>query len=190
MIKVHTLMSNVEPAYSNKETLLRAIGEKYKKRLSEKPNFWFREVESIKMDFTLIPYHDDRLAFWLIRKGDILVVQCFVFKYQYSISWQLILSEEVKLKSYDEKIYNVERAEKDISKVFERFLEMECKDNRKDDDIEIAKGFIEVDFYNELLDLKDVKPNQLVKVKKSRGYTFAGYYLYNGENWEFEGDLD
>ncbi len=195
MIKVKDLMLKAEYDFIDCEHLKRAIGEKYQKRLKEKPGFWHRNAESIKMDFTLIPQHDERLAFWLIRKGNKLVVQCFVFAYRYSTKWQLILNEEVILKDYDSEIYNVADAERDIMGVIDRFLEMECKDNPKDDEKEsIIDGALEVEFFSELPKENDarLKDGQVWRVNQSKDYSFKGYYLWNANDkkWLFEEDLD
>lgn len=195
MKKAREFIMNAENGFLNYESLKRAIGEKYQKRLKEKPNFWHKEVESIKMDFTLIPQHDERLAFWLIRKGNKLIVQCFVFAYRYSTEWQLILSEEVILKDYDKEIYNVADAERDIMGVIDRFLEMECKDNPKDDESEISiSGALEVEFFDELPKENDarLRDGQVWRVNQSKGYSFKGYYLWsaNDEKWLFESDLN
>lgn len=195
MIKVLDLMLNGDNGILDKGHLLREIGTKYQKRLKEKPSFWDKSVSQIKMDFTLIPQHDERLAFWIIRKEGKLVIQCFVFKYQYSTDWQLILSEEVILKDYDKEIYNVADAERDIMGVIDRFLEMECKDNPKDDESEISiSGALEVEFFDELPKENDarLRDGQVWRVNQSKGYSFKGYYLWsaNDKKWLFESDLD
>lgn len=192
MIKVRSLIMNAENSFLSYDHLLREIGAKYKKRLKEKPNFWDKSVSQIKMDFTLIPTHDERLAFWLIRKEYSLVVQCYVFKYQYKTDWQLILSKEIDIKSFDDG-FNVVEAEKEIMATIEAFLDMECKDSQKDDEIKTERSDdFEVEFFNELPKENDprLKVGQVWKVCKTREYNFAGYYMWNGEKWEFERDLD
>lgn len=195
MIKVKSLMMNAENGFLGYDHLLREIGAKYQKRLKEKHNFWDKRVRQIKMDFTLIPTHDERLAFWLIRKGNKLVVQCFVFAYRYSTEWQLILSEEVVLKDYDSETYNVADAEKKIMEVVDKFLEMECKDNKKDDKKEaVINDSLEVEFFDELPKENDarLKDGQIWRVNQSKGYSFKGYYYWdaNDKKWLFEEDLD
>lgn len=185
-------MLNDDNGFLDKEHLLREIGAKYQKRLKEKPNFWDKSVRQIKMDFTLIPTHDERLAFWLIRKESILVVQCYVFKYQYNPDWQLILSKEINIKPF-EGGFNVVEAEKEIMATIESFLDMECKDSQKDDEIQAKRSDdFEVEFFNDLPKENDpqLKAGQVWKVCKTENYNFAGYYMWNGEKWEFEKDLD
>lgn len=192
MIKVLDLMLNGDNGILDKEHLLREIGTKYQKRLKEKPSFWDKSVNQIKMDFTLIPQHDERLAFCLIRKKSKLVIQCFVFKYQYSTNWQLILSKEIDIKPFDSG-FDVAKAEKEIMAVIENFLDMECKDTPKDDNVQTQRdnNFV-VEFFNELPKENDpqLEAGQIWKVCKTRDYNFAGYYSWNGTSWEFEGDLD
>ncbi len=188
-------MMNAENGFLDCESLKRAIGEKYQKRLKEKPNFWHKNVESVKMDFTLIPQHDERLAFWLIRKGNKLVIQCFVFAYHYSAEWQLILSEEFMLKDYDSEIYDVAAAEKKIMEVVDKFLEAECKNDKKDDEREAAADdSLEVEFFDELPKENDarLKDGQVWRVNQSKGYSFKGYYYWdaNDKKWLFESDLE
>lgn len=195
MKKVSELMMNAENGFLDCESLKRAIGEKYQKRLKEKPNFWHKNVESVKMDFTLIPQHDERLAFWLIRKGNKLVIQCFVFVYHYSAEWQLILSEEFMLKDYDSEIYDVAAAEKKIMEVVDKFLEAECKNDKKDDEREAAADdSLEVEFFDELPKENDarLKDGQVWRVNQSKGYIFKGYYYWdaNDKKWLFESDLE
>ncbi|WP_290456814.1 hypothetical protein [Helicobacter rodentium] len=195
MKKVSELMMNAENGFLDCESLKRAIGEKYQKRLKEKPNFWHKNVESVKMDFTLIPQHDERLAFWLIRKGNKLVIQCFVFAYHYSAEWQLILSEEFMLKDYDSEIYDVAAAEKKIMEVVDKFLEAECKNDKKDDEREAAADdSLEVEFFDELPKENDarLKDGQVWRVNQSKGYSFKGYYYWdaNDKKWLFESDLE
>lgn len=192
MIKVLDLMLNGDNGLLDKTHLLREIGAKYQKRLKEKPSFWDKSVSQIKMDFTLIPTHDERLAFWLVRKESNLVVQCYVFKYQYKPDWQLILSKEINIKPFDDG-FNVVETEKEIMATIEAFLDMECKNSQKDDEIKAERNneFV-VEFFNELPKEKDpqLKVGQVWKVCKTREYNFAGYYMWNGEKWEFEKDLD
>lgn len=195
MKKVREFIMNAENGFLNYESLKMEIGEKYQKRLKEKPNFWHKNVESIKMDFTLIPQHDERLAFWLIRKVNKLVVQCYVFAYRYSTEWQLILSEEVMLKDYDGETYDVADAEKKIMEAVDKFLEMECKTDRKDDEVEVViNDFLEVEFFDELPKENDarLKDGQIWRVNQSKGYSFKGYYSWsaNDKKWLFEADLD
>lgn len=204
MKKVSELMMNAENGFLDCESLKRAIGEKYQKRLKEKPNFWHKNVESVKMDFTLIPQHDERLAFWLIRKGNKLVIQCFVFAYHYSAEWQLILSEEFMLKDCDSEIYDVAAAEKKIDvaaaekkimEVVDKFLEAECKNDKKDDEREAAADdSLEVEFFDELPKENDarLKDGQVWRVNQSKGYSFKGYYYWdaNDKKWLFESDLE
>lgn len=192
MIKVLDLMLNGDNGLLDKAHLLREIGAKYQKRLKEKPNFWNKSVSQIKMDFTLIPTHDERLAFWLARKESSLVVQCYAFKYQYKPDWQLILSKEINIKPF-EGGFNVVEGEKEIMATIETFLDMECKDSPKDDEIQVERGNeLVVEFFNELPKEKDsqLKVGQVWKVCKTKNYSFAGYYMWDGEKWEFERDLD
>lgn len=192
MIKVKSLMMNAENGFLGYDHLLREIGAKYQKRLKEKHNFWDKRVRQIKMDFTLIPTHDERLAFWLIRKESSLVVQCYAFKYQYKPDWQLILSKEINIKPF-EGGFNVVEGEKEIMATIETFLDMECKDSPKDDEIQVERGNeLVVEFFNELPKEKDsqLKVGQVWKVCNTREYNFAGYYMWNGDKWEFEKDLD
>lgn len=194
MIKVLDLMLNGDNGILDKGHLLREIGTKYQKRLKEKPSFWDKSVSQIKMDFTLIPQHDERLAFWIIRKEGKLVIQCFVFKYQYSTDWQLILSKEIDIKPFDDG-FDVAKAEKDIMAVIENFLDMECKDTPKDDDVQAQRDndFV-VEFFNELPKENDarLKDGQVWRVNQSKDYSFKGYYLWNANDkkWLFESDLD
>lgn len=192
MIKVLDLMLNGDNGLLDKAHLLREIGAKYQKRLKEKHNFWDKRVRQIKMDFTLIPTHDERLAFWLVRKESSLVVQCYAFKYQYKPDWQLILSKEINIKPF-EGGFNVVEGEKEIMATIETFLDMECKDSPKDDEIQVERGNeLVVEFFNELPKEKDsqLKVGQVWKVCKTKNYSFAGYYMWNGDKWEFEKDLD
>ena len=195
MKKVREFIMNAENGFLNYESLKRAIGEKYQKRLKEKPNFWHKNVESIKLDFTLIPQHDERLAFWLIRKGNKLKVLCYVFAYSYSTEWQPILNKEVMLKDYDGETYNVADAEKKIMEAIDEFLEMECKTDGKDDEVEVViNDSLEVEFFDELPKENDarLKDGQVWRVNQSKGYSFKGYYLWNANDkkWQFEADLD
>lgn len=192
MIKVKSLMMNAENGFLGYDHLLREIGAKYQKRLKEKHNFWDKRVRQIKMDFTLIPTHDERLAFWLVRKESSLVVQCYAFKYQYKPDWQLILSKEINIKPF-EGGFNVVEGEKEIMAIIETFLDMECKDSPKDDEIQVERGNeLVVEFFNELPKEKDsqLKVGQVWKVCKTKNYSFAGYYMWDGKKWEFERDLD
>lgn len=194
MIKVLDLMLNGDNGILDKGHLLREIGTKYRKRLKEKPIFWDKSVSQIKMDFTLIPQHDERLAFWIIRKEGKLVIQCFVFKYQYSTDWQLILSKEIDIKPFDDG-FDVAKAEKDIMAVIENFLDMECKDSPKDDKKEVSiDTALEVEFFSELPRKDDarLKDGQVWRVNQSKDYNFRGYYIWEeaSDMWYFERDLD
>lgn len=181
-----------ENEFLNRAHLLECIKVKYEKRLSEKQGFWDKSVDKIKMDFTLIPQHDERVAFWLIRNNNKITMQCYVFKYQYRPDWQLILTKEFQIKPFEDG-FNVSEAEKEIEKIFEEFLELECKDTPKDDEIQgDFNSAFEVEFFNELPEESDpnLKEGQIWKVKQTRDYNFAGYYIWEDKRWCFERDLD
>ncbi|WP_301050521.1 hypothetical protein, partial [Helicobacter rodentium] len=94
-----------------------------------------------------------------------------------------------------EKKIDVAAAEKKIMEVVDKFLEAECKNDKKDDEREAAADdSLEVEFFDELPKENDarLKDGQVWRVNQSKGYSFKGYYYWdaNDKKWLFESDLE
>ncbi|TLD85828.1 hypothetical protein [Helicobacter sp. MIT 05-5294] len=185
-------MTKVKSLFSDSGIVLRQeIMVHYEKRLREKPRFWNRAEKEIKLDFSYIPEQDNRIAFWLIRKDLKLVIQCFVFCYNYSTEWQLITNKEVELRDFQGGI-DVVNAEKHFRKTIDEFLEAECKNDKKDDLISYDMTPIkEVRYFRDLP--QEEAENAVYIVREFADFRAAGKYIFHIEkgvkHWVFYGDI-